>query len=77
MRPIEAAYDLYGGRLQVFRLILLPLALPGIIAGCLLVFIPIPRAFNAPVILGGGPTLLLATSITFVSMSFLIGRRRR
>ncbi|MDX1541831.1 MAG: ABC transporter permease, partial [Geminicoccaceae bacterium] len=62
-RLIEAAYDLYGDRLQVFRLIVVPLALPGIVAGCLLVFIPSLGAFIAPDILGGGRNLMIGNLI--------------
>ncbi len=39
-RLIEAAYDLYASRWQVLRRVVLPLAKPGIVAGCILVFIP-------------------------------------
>jgi spermidine/putrescine transport system permease protein len=39
-RLIEAATDLYASRWQAFRLVTLPLAMPGIIAGSLLTFIP-------------------------------------
>lgn len=39
-RLVEAANDLYATRRQVLWRIILPLSKPGIIAGCLLVFIP-------------------------------------
>lgn len=39
-RLIEAATDLYASRWDAFRLVTLPLAMPGVIAGSLLVFIP-------------------------------------
>jgi spermidine/putrescine transport system permease protein len=39
-RYIEAATDLYASRLTAFRKVTLPLAIPGIFAGSLLVFIP-------------------------------------
>ena len=62
-RLIEAAYDLYADRWTVFRRIILPLAAPGIIAGCLLVFIPSLGAFIAPDILGGGRNLMIGNMI--------------
>ncbi|HEX6144485.1 MAG TPA: ABC transporter permease [Geminicoccaceae bacterium] len=62
-RLVEAAYDLYGERRTVFRRIVLPLALPGIVAGCLLVFIPSLGAFIAPDILGGGRNLMIGNLI--------------
>jgi spermidine/putrescine transport system permease protein len=62
-RLIEAAYDLYAGRWTVFRRIILPLAAPGVIAGCLLVFIPSLGAFIAPDILGGGRNLMIGNMI--------------
>ena len=39
-RLVEAAYDLYANRCKVLRRVIIPLAMPGIIAGCILVFIP-------------------------------------
>jgi spermidine/putrescine transport system permease protein len=62
-RLIEAAYDLYADRWTVFRRIILPLAAPGIVAGCLLVFIPSLGAFIAPDILGGGRNLMIGNMI--------------
>lgn len=62
-RLVEAAYDLYADRWTVFRRIILPLAAPGIIAGCLLVFIPSLGAFIAPDILGGGRNLMIGNMI--------------
>jgi len=62
-RLIEAAHDLYAGRWTVMRRIILPLARPGIVAGCLLVFIPSLGAFIAPDILGGGRNLMIGNMI--------------
>ena len=50
---IDAAADLGASRTQIFRTIVLPLTLPGIIAGCLLVFIPAVGEFVIPALLGG------------------------
>jgi len=62
-RLIEAAHDLYASRLQVMRQVVLPLATPGIIAGCILVFVPSLGAFIAPDLLGGGKKLMLGSLI--------------
>ena len=39
-RMLEAGYDLYASRRQVFRRVTLPLSMPGVVAGSLLTFIP-------------------------------------
>ena len=62
-RLVEAAYDLYANRWAVLRRIILPLALPGIVAGSLLVFIPSLGAFIAPDLLGGGKNLMIGNLI--------------
>ncbi len=56
---IEAAEDLGCSRLQSFWLVTLPLARPGIIAGCFLVFIPTLGEFVIPSLLGGSNTLMV------------------
>jgi spermidine/putrescine transport system permease protein len=53
---VEAAQDLGDSPLRAFRRITLPLALPGILAGSLLVFIPLTGEYIIPVILGGNTT---------------------
>ncbi len=50
---IEASADLGANRLQTLRHVILPLSLPGIYAGCLLVFIPSFGEFAIPTLLGG------------------------
>ncbi len=62
-RLVEAAYDLYATRLQVLRRIILPLAKPGIFAGCILVFIPALGAYITPELLGGGKKLMIGNMI--------------
>lgn len=62
-RLIEAAHDLYANRLMVARQIIIPLAMPGIIAGCILVLIPSLGAFVAPDLLGGGRKLMMGSLI--------------
>ena len=53
---IEAAQDLGDTPLRSFRRVTLPLALPGIVAGSLLVFIPLTGEYLIPAILGGNKT---------------------
>jgi spermidine/putrescine transport system permease protein len=53
---VEAAQDLGDSPLRAFRKITLPLALPGILAGSLLVFIPLSGEYIIPVLLGGNTT---------------------
>ncbi len=60
---VEAAYDLYADRLAVLRRVIIPLSLPGIAAGSLLVFIPSLGTFLAPDILGGGKNLMIGNMI--------------
>jgi len=62
-RLIEAANDLYANRLRVAREVIIPLSMPGIIAGCILVFVPSLGAFVAPDLLGGGTKLMLGSLI--------------
>ena len=47
-RYVEAAYDLYATRWHVLWRIIVPLSKPGIVAGCLLVFIPALGAYVTP-----------------------------
>lgn len=56
---IEAARDLGGGPVQTFLKITLPLSLPGIVAGVLLVFIPAVGEFVIPELLGGPDTVMI------------------
>lgn len=60
---VEAAHDLYASRWTTLRHIIIPAVKPGIIAGCLLVFIPSLGAFIAPDILGGGKSLMIGNLI--------------
>lgn len=62
-RLIEAAHDLYADRYMVARQIIIPLAMPGIVAGCILVLIPSLGAFVAPDLLGGGRKLMMGSLI--------------
>ena len=62
-RLIEAARDLGAGRVTIFRRIILPLTLPGIIAGCMLTFLPGLGMFYVADLLGGARTLLVGNLI--------------
>ena len=55
----DAAADLGATRLEVFFDVTLPLSRPGVIAGCLLVFIPASGEFIIPALLGGSDTLMI------------------
>ena len=62
-RLVEAAYDLYATRFQVLRHVIVPMAKPGIVAGCILVFIPGLGAYITPELLGGGKNLMIGNLI--------------
>ena len=63
MRLLEAGYDLYASRLTLLRRIVIPVVKPGIIAGCILVFIPALGAYVTPRVLGGGKNMMLGNLI--------------
>jgi putrescine transport system permease protein len=56
---LEAAADLGAKPFAAFLTVTLPLSLPGIVAGCLLVFIPAVGEFVIPDLLGGTDTLMI------------------
>jgi putrescine transport system permease protein len=56
---LDAAADLGARRNRAFLDITLPLSMPGIIGGCLLVFIPAVGEFTIPALLGGADTLMI------------------
>jgi len=56
---LEAAADLGAHPLSAFATVTLPLSLPGVVAGCLLVFIPAVGEFVIPDLLGGTGTLMI------------------
>jgi len=60
---VEASADLYANRWQTLRRITIPLCMPGIIAGCILVFIPCIGSYLAPQMLGGATYMMLGTKI--------------
>jgi putrescine transport system permease protein len=56
---LDAAADLGARRWQSFVDVTLPLSVPGILGGCLLVFIPAVGEFTIPALLGGADTLMI------------------
>jgi spermidine/putrescine transport system permease protein len=60
---IEAAHDSGADHVRAFMRVMLPLTMPGIIAGCILVFIPSIGAFVTSDILGGSKVLLIGNLI--------------
>jgi spermidine/putrescine transport system permease protein len=87
-RLVEAAHDLYAGRIQAFVRVILPVSLPGVFAGVLMTFIPTSADYvNASVLGGTDNTMIgnviqtqylvnnnypIAASITFVLMGLLL-----
>ena len=59
MRLLEAAYDLGASRFKAFWLVTVPLSKAGIIAGCMLVFIPAVGEFVIPSLLGGAENIMI------------------
>ena len=59
----EAARDLYANGAHAFRRVTLPLTRSGIVAGCVLVFVPSFGSYVVPDILGGAKTLLIGSYI--------------
>ena len=62
-RLIEAAEDLGCNSLQVFRLVTLPLSMPGILSGITMVFVPAVSTFYISQKLGGTDTVLIGDVI--------------
>ena len=56
---VEAAQDIGASRTQAFWDVTWPLARPGVIAGCMLVFIPAMGEYVIPYLLGGPESLLI------------------
>jgi len=59
----DAAADLGARRWQVFLDVTLPLSLPGVVAGSLLVFIPAIGEYIIPALLGGSDTLMIGRAL--------------
>ena len=60
---IEAARDLGANSVQVFRRVILPLSLPGVLSGITMVFVPSVYTFAISKMLGGGTEMLLGDLI--------------
>ncbi|GAB3207107.1 ABC transporter permease [Marinactinospora thermotolerans] len=87
-RVVEAARDLYATRAQAFLRVVLPMSLPGVFAGVLMVFVPTSADYvNASLLGGTGTTMIgnviqsqylvnndypMAAAITFVLMALLL-----
>ena len=70
-RLVEAARDLYAGGWTAFRKVTLPLSMPGVVAGSILVFIPSLGAYVTPALLGGAKTVLMGD---YIVSQFLAAR---
>jgi spermidine/putrescine transport system permease protein len=87
-RLVEAGKDLYSNAFRAFRKVVLPLSLPGVIAGSLLVFIPAAGDFVNAALLGSSDTRMIgnvvqgnflstldypsAAAISFVLMAIIV-----
>jgi spermidine/putrescine transport system permease protein len=60
---IEASKDLGAARWATFRQVTLPIILPGVITGSILVFIPMMGEYVIPAILGYGRTFLIGNAL--------------
>ncbi len=60
---LDAARDLGASGVQVFRKVILPLSLPGVLSGITMVFVPSVSTFAISKMLGGGTELLLGDLI--------------
>ena len=60
----RAAANLGAGPVRAFLTVILPLSLPGVFAGCLLVFVMSLGFYITPALLGGPRTLMIATLIS-------------
>ncbi|HJB79682.1 ABC transporter permease [uncultured Flavonifractor sp.] len=67
-KVVEAAQDLGASSSMVFRKVIFPLSLPGVLSGVTMVFIPSVSTFALSRLLGGGKTLLLGD---LIEMQFL------
>jgi len=65
---IEAAQDLGAGNATVFRKLIFPLSLPGVLSGVTMVFVPGVSTFVISQLLGGGKQMLLGD---LIEMQFL------
>ena len=71
LKLIEASKDLGANKFITFFKITLPLSIPGIIGGSILVFIPSLGNFIVPDLLGGAKVMMIGN---LIEQSFLMGR---
>ncbi|WP_432738789.1 spermidine/putrescine ABC transporter permease PotB [Maridesulfovibrio sp. FT414] len=71
LRLLEAGRDLGAGPVRVFFKVALPMTMPGIISGCMLVFLPALGMFYIPDIMGGSKQALIGN---FIRDQFLVTR---
>ena len=62
-RLLEASKDLGAARWRTFMQVTLPLTLPGILSGIILVFIPIMGEYLIPALLGGGRVFFVGNAL--------------
>ncbi len=62
-RLLEASADLYATPLASFRQVTLPLSAPGIVTGCMLVFILLMGEYLIPALLGGGKVFFVGNAL--------------
>lgn len=60
---VEASRDLGAGRWKTLWRVTIPLTLPGILTGCLLVFVPMTGEYVVPTILGGAKEPFIGTAV--------------
>jgi mannopine transport system permease protein len=68
---VRAAEGMGASAFDVFRHVILPLSLPGVAAGCVLVFIMSLGFFITPMLIGGPRSMMIATLITEQATKFL------
>lgn len=71
MALVEASNDLGASKLQTFRRVILPLTMPGVVGGSIIVFIPSLGNFVVPDLLGGAKVLMIGN---LVEQQFLYAR---
>lgn len=63
MRLVEAAFDLGANHAKALTRVVVPLAMPGIVAGCILVLVPCLGAYVTPELLGGSKSMMIGNLI--------------
>ena len=62
-RLLEASFDLYANPLRTFLQVTLPLSAPGVVTGCMLVFILLMGEYLIPALLGGGMVFFVGNAL--------------